>query len=373
MPAGLGEEPGKGDLVLQLTGEQDLFGQPGAAGVVLAQKVGDRLPLLPLHGGLDEVHVLGGQVPLNIMKDHKAAFGLPPVVAHHVGVSQGPGHHLLPLAQKLNGLHPVPELGRLLKAHFLGGKLHFSGQIGLDLLKLALQKPDGLVHGLPVAVRVHVDPAVAVAQAHVVVEAGPLLPHVPGKLLAAGGQLEGGTESGEKAPCLVAAAVGAEVPGAVLNDLVHQGKTGIGSLYVQADVRVALVILQKDVVMRLVAFNEGVFQHQGLELAVGHDHIKVVDGGDHGPGLLGVGGQVGKILRDPVFQGLGLAHVDDLVVLVLHDVDAWLQRQGVGFFLQFVKGHGTPPHMLIGGPAFGLYIRCSSTMWAKGAKALGTE
>ena len=40
---------------------------------------------------------------------------------------------------------------------------------------------------------------------------------LPGKLLAAGGQLEGGTESGEKAPCLVAAAVGAEVPGAVLN------------------------------------------------------------------------------------------------------------------------------------------------------------
>ena len=89
---------------------------------------------------------------------------------------------------------------------------------------------------------------------------------------------------------------------------------------------------QKDVVPGLVALDEGVLQHQGLKLAVGDDDVKMVDLGHHGPGLLRVGGQVGKILAHPVFQGLGLAHVDDLALGVLHDVYARLERQAVGFF-----------------------------------------
>ncbi len=81
-----------------------------------------------------------------------------------------------------------------------------------------------------------------------------------------------------------------------------------------------------------MALDEGVLQHQGLELAVGDDDVKMVDLGHHGPGLLRVGGQIGKILAHPVFQGLGLAHVDDLALGVLHDVYARLERQAVGFF-----------------------------------------
>ena len=85
--------------------------------------------------------------------------------------------------------------------------------------------------------------------------------------------------------------------------------------------------------------DEGIFQDQGLKLAVGNDDVKVVDLGHHGPGLFGVGGQIGKILAHPVFQGLGLAHIDDLALGVLHDVYARLEGQAVGFFFQFVKGH----------------------------------
>ena len=84
--------------------------------------------------------------------------------------------------------------------------------------------------------------------------------------------------------------------------------------------------------------DEGALQNKGLELRVGDDDVEVVDLAHHGPGLFRVGGQIGKILRHPVFQSLGLAHVDDLVFGVLHDVDAGLQRQAVGFFFQFVKG-----------------------------------
>ena len=95
--------------------------------------------------------------------------------------------------------------------------------------------------------------------------------------------------------------------------------------------------------MGLVALDQGALQHQGLELAVGDDHIEVVDLGHHGPGLFVVAALVLKILADPVFQRLGLSHVDHGVFGVLHDVDAGLQGQGVGLFLQFVKCHSIPP------------------------------
>ena len=155
---------------------------------------------------------------------------------------------------------------------------------------MALQQADGLVHGLGVAALVHVGAAVAVAQAHVVVEAGSLLADVPGELLIAGGQLQRRPQGVQDAVGGPPAAVGAEVAGPVLGHPVGQGELGIGGLHIQPDIGVALVVLEQDVVVGLVALDEGVFQNEGLELAVGHDDVKVVDRGHHGPGLLGVGG-----------------------------------------------------------------------------------
>ena len=128
------------------------------------------------------------------------------------------------------------------------------------------------------------------------------------------------------------AAVGAEVPGPVLRRPVGQGESRVLLLHRQADVGVALVILQQDVVPGLVPLDEGILQHQGLKLRVGHDDVKVVDLAHHGTGLFRVGGQVSKILAHPVFQRLGLAHIDDRIFGVLHDIHARLQRQGMGFF-----------------------------------------
>ena len=336
--AGLGEHPGDGDLVLQLAGQKDLPGQGPPASIVLLHQGGDGVLPGLLHRSLDEVHVLGRQVPVHIVEDHEAALGLPPVEAHHVGVGEAPCHHLLPLSQELHGGDAVPELGGPLEAQLLGRQLHLSLEVGADLLVLPLQQPDGLVDVLPVAALVHLRPAVAVALAHAVVEAGALLADVPGELFPALGQAQGRLDGLDDVLGGAPAAVGAEVPGPVLGGLVGQGEPGVGLSHRQADVGVALVVLEEDVVPGLVPLDEGALQHQGLELAVGDDDVEVVDLAHHGPGLLGVGGQVGEVLGDPVLQGLGLAHIDDLVFGVLHDVDARLQRQAVGFFFQFIKG-----------------------------------
>ena len=79
--------------------------------------------------------------------------------------------------------------------------------------------------------------------------------------------------------------------------------------------------------MGLVALDEGVFQHEGLKLAARDNDIEVAH-------LVHHGGDLGQVLavevaRDAVFELFGLSDVNDLVVLVEHDVHARQQRQTV--------------------------------------------
>ena len=155
------------------------------------------------------------------------------------------------------------------------------------------------------------------------VETGPLLAYIPGELLPAGGQAQGGAQGVDDGLGVFPTGVGTEIPGPVLRHLAGQGEAGVG-LVGQADIGIALVVLEQDVIPGLVPLDEGALQHQGLELAVGDDDVEVVDLADHGPGLFRVGSGVLKILGHPVFQGLGLAHIDYGVLGVLHDINARL-------------------------------------------------
>ena len=242
VPHLLGEHPGKGYLVGQLAGQQDLLGQTGAPPVVLPDEGGQDLVLVLLHGGLQQLHVLGRQVPVHIVEDHKAALGGPPEEARHVGIRQGTGHHLLPGPQQLDGPQPVPDLRRLFKAQLLRRRLHLGGEVRLHLFEAALQQGDRLGDGLVVLGLQILRAAVAVALAHVEVEAGPLLSDVPGKLLPAGGQAQGGAQGVQNVLGAVSAGVGAEVPGPVLRHPAGQGKSWV-LLPGQADIGVALVVL----------------------------------------------------------------------------------------------------------------------------------
>ena len=177
------------------------------------------------------------------MEHHKATFSRPPEKAGDVGVRQGAGHHLLPGPQQLDGPEPVPQLGCLLKPQFLRGPLHLRGQVGLDLLEPPLQQGDRLADGLVVPLLQLFGAAVAVALPHVEVQAGALLPNVPGELLPAGGQAQGGAQGVQDPLGAVAASVRPEVPGPVLRHPARQGEPGV-LLPAQADVGVALVVLQ---------------------------------------------------------------------------------------------------------------------------------
>ena len=238
----------------------------------------------------------------------------------------------------MNGADAIPEHGGLFKAHILGGLFHLLLQSGLQLLAFALQHLDALADDLAEGLGRQLAGAGAAAFFHVQLQAGPFLSDIPWEFPAAAGQQKGLTQQADGHIGGAPAAVGAEIQRAVLLPAAGQRQAG-KLLPADPDKGIALVILQQDVVLGLVFFDQGVFQQQGVQLGVGENGLKMVDIGHHPPGLQGVRSQIGKILAHPVAERLGLAHIDDCAVAVVHEINAGQLGQPVGFFFQFFKCH----------------------------------
>ena len=117
------------------------------------------------------------------------------------------------------------------------------------------------------------------------------------------------------------------------------GKKGI-----YPDIRVPLVVLQKDIVVRLVLFYQSIFKQQGLELGADEYRIEVVD-------LLYHGGDFGKmgaseIGAHPVSESLGFADIYYIAFRVHHKIDSGGLRKAVGFPAQKLMCHDRLPPIL---------------------------
>ena len=100
------------------------------------------------------------------------------------------------------------------------------------------------------------------------------------------------------------------------------------------DPRIALVVLEQNVVARLVGLDERVFEQQGIRFAV---HDDVADLGDlaHQHAYLGaVLLALHEIGRDALAQALGFAHVDDPARPVQKLIDPGCERQQRHLFFQ---------------------------------------
>ena len=290
------------------------------------------------HG--EHIIVLVQQIAATEMQHCKAGLGLGLTVAHHVRICQRTGGDQLLLPQGLYGIQAVPQGGGYLEFQIVCGGEH----IGLDLLRyglvVALEQLSGLLHALPVGDGADAFLAPALALVHVVVQAWPVLAHVPWEDLAAPGQLQRQPDGLQQTVGHAPAAVGAKILRPIIGDLTDNGDGGVNILHIQPQIGIALVILQKNVVFGHIALDQRAFQHQGFKFTACRNGIKMVDLADHHFGLWGVGGGVLEILADPVFQLFGLTHIDDLIGLVPHDIHAGSIGQRQGLFFQFFKCHG---------------------------------
>ena len=78
---------------------------------------------------------------------------------------------------------------------------------------------------------------------------------------------------------------------------------------------VGLVVLQHDVVLRLILLDEGVFQQQSLPFGIDHGGLDVADLGDQHPHLGGVVVFV-EIGGNAPFEVFGLTDINHLAILI---------------------------------------------------------
>ena len=89
----------------------------------------------------------------------------------------------------------------------------------------------------------------------------------------------------------------------------------------QFQVRVRLVVLQKDVEPRLVLFDQVRFEHERLDLVIDDDKLKI---GDEFDQIARLGVEIAarlKVLTDTAAKVFGLADIDDLARRVLVNID----------------------------------------------------
>ena len=134
-------------------------------------------------------------------------------------------------------------------------------------------------------------------------------------------------------------AVGAEIARAVVRDARGQRDDGIGLTQVDAQVGVALIVLEQDVVFRHIVLDERAFEHERLELRRGGDRLKMIDIRHHFARFCIVRRRILKILADAVFQFFCLADVDHGPGGVFHQINARLIGQRQRGLLQFLTGH----------------------------------
>ena len=221
---------------------------------------------------------------------------------------------------------PVPEPRRLFEALLGCGVAHPLFDPRLNRLGVAFEEADHPVDDLAVRLPGDVVHAGRVAALDVEVEAGD--PRMPPRLRPlARSELKDAVQDVQRAAYLFRIRIGPEVDDAAAVPLAREHHAWVLVLDGDRDVRERLVVPQPHVEGWPVALDEVLLEVQGLDLVAGDDHLDVRNPVGQ---LLDrrAGVRVGLEVRpDARAERLRLAHVEDLALGVLEDVDARLGRE----------------------------------------------
>ena len=99
------------------------------------------------------------------------------------------------------------------------------------------------------------------------------------------------------------------------------------------EIRIALVVLEADIVARAVLFNQVAFENQSFDFACGDNRLEIGDFGDHRFNLRAVILAGLKILAHAIFEDTRLADVNNFPANIFHDVNARFFGQCLQLFL----------------------------------------
>ena len=317
------------------------------AAAPLTQKLGDHLRLLHRHGqdfacgqtvgivaqGELGQHALRRLVALARQGEAVAADHAPAAddqhLRHRVQPILGQRQHILlrivgldgalPLHQALHIAQRVALLGGQLIVHFLGRGPHFLIKSITDFLAVAVQKGHHAVDDLRVLLLAAQMRARRFTAANFIIDAR-ARGRFERQLFITGADRKHPAHHLQRVAHSRRADIGAKILRAVLLHAAGDGDARKGLAAVDAHIGVVLVVLEQDVVMRLVQLDQVAFQCQRLQIGIAQQDVKVIHlrhhGGYLGGMLLGM-----EIAAHAVFQVDRFAHIDDLA-LMLHQVAA---------------------------------------------------
>ena len=243
--------------------------------------------------------------------------------------------HLFHAVQELpllDGRHKYQIFRRLI--HALCDELH-------NRLIIAVQKIHGLADVFPVSLSGNIALAGSLALLDMVIEAGPLLADIFREIPLTGADLVDFSQKLDGILHGSGAGVGAKIPALILFHRSGKKNPGVILVHGHIDEGIGLIVLEHRVVFWPVLLDEVALQNQCFKFRVRHNVLETPDPRHH---LVDLGPLVPaglKILTHPVFQGNSLSHIDDGILLIVHDIDARLPRQLFQFFLN-IK-HLCPP------------------------------
>ena len=273
------------------------------------------------------------------MKHRKARLGFRLAVADHIRIRGSTGGDGLLFTECFNSIDPIPKAGSQLEIQSFRSLQHLLTNGGSNGSIIAQKQLTCLSNDLAIFLPGMPFLTPAGALIHVIIQARPSLSDVTWESFGAIGQLQGTNDGFHQGLCHPPAAKGSEILRVIVFRPADHGHRRILILHIQANIGVTLVILQKNIVLRLIPFDQRTFQDQCFKLRSRYDHIKGVDVADHQAGLTGMGGRILKILADPVFQLLRLAHIDHSTGFIFHDIRSRFHRERQCFCFQFLKNH----------------------------------
>ena len=300
-----------------------------------------------IRGIVEQKLPLVGQPPLPETQHRRAHAVRRAGKRHHVHLHVRVYHHLLPCRQLGDGIDLIPQKGGSLKFQPVGGLLHPLVEGFQDILFAVADQVHRIFDRLIVGLTADFAAAHCHALADMGVQAGTTLADLLREALGAARQQKGIHGRFCHLPRRKAGGVGADILRPVLLLLQGEGKAR-PVLPGDADIAVAFIILEQDVVLGRVRLDLAGFQHQRLELALTDDDVKGVGVGDHLADLIIVGHTLAEILAYPDAQALGLADIDDGVAFVPDDIHPGQQRQHTGFLVELGLSHAAPSSVFAG-------------------------
>ncbi len=208
------------------------------------------------------------------------------------------------------------------KRIFLGGLFHFLLQTGDNLFAVPLQEVHQVRDHLAVLGLGRRADAGGDAQLDVIVQARPQVG--AGDLPVAGQEREDLPQDVQSLVDSPGGGIRPKVARAILHHLAGDRHLGEWLSPVDLDIRIALVVLEPDVVLRPVLLDQVHLEDERLQLRADDDPLKINDI-PYEPARLGVmTGIRMEVGADAVPQVDRLAHVDDRRLGILHDVQPGL-------------------------------------------------